>query len=91
REEIASHTHLVHIQIGAERAVKTAGTVQLASHGNVGAFAAGRSGTPGGTPSSGNAQEGGGAVTVVRAHPKVGRNDPCPCGSGKKYKQCHGR
>ncbi|RYF39972.1 MAG: hypothetical protein EOO27_48395, partial [Comamonadaceae bacterium] len=23
--------------------------------------------------------------------PRVGRNDPCPCGSGKKYKQCHGR
>ncbi|MBI4507767.1 MAG: SEC-C domain-containing protein, partial [Chloroflexi bacterium] len=22
---------------------------------------------------------------------KVGRNDPCPCGSGKKYKKCHGR
>jgi SEC-C motif-containing protein len=29
--------------------------------------------------------------TVVRAGPKVGRNDPCPCGSGKKYKHCHGR
>ncbi|HEX4895288.1 MAG TPA: preprotein translocase subunit SecA [Solimonas sp.] len=28
--------------------------------------------------------------TVVRELPKVGRNDPCPCGSGKKYKQCHG-
>src|SRR5512133_683529 len=28
--------------------------------------------------------------TVVRAQPKVGRNDPCPCGSGKKYKKCHG-
>jgi preprotein translocase subunit SecA len=27
----------------------------------------------------------------VRAEPKVGRNDPCPCGSGKKYKHCHGR
>ena len=27
----------------------------------------------------------------VRGTPKVGRNDPCPCGSGKKYKQCHGR
>jgi preprotein translocase subunit SecA len=27
---------------------------------------------------------------VVRDMPKVGRNDPCPCGSGKKYKQCHG-
>jgi preprotein translocase subunit SecA len=25
------------------------------------------------------------------AVPKVGRNDPCPCGSGKKYKQCHGQ
>ncbi len=27
----------------------------------------------------------------VRAQPKIGRNEPCPCGSGKKYKQCHGR
>ncbi len=29
--------------------------------------------------------------TEVRDGPKVGRNDPCPCGSGKKYKQCHGK
>jgi len=29
--------------------------------------------------------------TIVRASPKTGRNDPCPCGSGKKYKQCCGR
>jgi len=28
--------------------------------------------------------------TVTRGQPKVGRNDPCPCGSGKKYKKCHG-
>lgn len=28
--------------------------------------------------------------TIVREGVKVGRNDPCPCGSGKKYKQCHG-
>ncbi len=28
---------------------------------------------------------------VVRKQPKVGRNQPCPCGSGKKYKHCHGR
>jgi len=27
----------------------------------------------------------------VKAQPKIGRNDPCPCGSGKKYKNCHGR
>jgi preprotein translocase subunit SecA len=31
------------------------------------------------------------AKTAVRDMPKVGRNDPCPCGSGKKYKQCHGK
>ena len=30
-------------------------------------------------------------VTIRRETPKVGRNDPCPCGSGKKYKQCHGK
>ncbi len=29
--------------------------------------------------------------TVVNTVPKVGRNEPCPCGSGKKYKHCHGR
>jgi uncharacterized protein YchJ len=29
--------------------------------------------------------------TVKREEPKVGRNDPCPCGSGKKYKKCHGK
>ena len=29
--------------------------------------------------------------TFVRDERKVGRNEPCPCGSGKKYKQCHGK
>ncbi|HVV16970.1 MAG TPA: SEC-C metal-binding domain-containing protein, partial [Polyangia bacterium] len=32
----------------------------------------------------------GDAKPVRRNEPKVGRNDPCPCGSGKKYKKCHG-
>jgi preprotein translocase subunit SecA len=27
----------------------------------------------------------------VTVGPKIGRNDPCPCGSGKKYKACHGK
>ncbi len=31
------------------------------------------------------------AMPVVNTSPKVGRNDPCPCGSGKKFKNCHGR
>lgn len=38
----------------------------------------------------GNAGEGG-AQPQAGAAPKVGRNDPCPCGSGKKYKHCHGK
>lgn len=32
-----------------------------------------------------------GAAVAARTVPRVGRNDPCPCGSGKKYKQCHGK
>jgi preprotein translocase subunit SecA len=32
-----------------------------------------------------------GGVTVRNTLPKVGRNEPCPCGSGKKYKACHGK
>lgn len=30
-------------------------------------------------------------ASPIRRDPKIGRNDPCPCGSGKKYKQCHGK
>ena len=41
------------------------------------------------------AEEGGQAPaageTFERPGVKIGRNDPCPCGSGKKYKQCHGK
>ena len=36
-------------------------------------------------------KEGGMSKTVVNEGPKVGRNDPCPCGSGKKYKNCCGK
>ena len=35
-------------------------------------------------------EEAGKVKTVTRDQPKVGRNDPCPCGSGKKFKKCHG-
>ncbi|MET1080056.1 MAG: preprotein translocase subunit SecA [Pseudomonas sp.] len=36
-------------------------------------------------------EEGDLAVAPVRTEPKIGRNEPCPCGSGKKYKHCHGQ
>ena len=40
---------------------------------------------------AGEAQPAAPATPFVRDTRKVGRNEPCPCGSGKKYKQCHGR
>ena len=43
------------------------------------------------TNSAMNQRSQGESITVRRTMPKVGRNEPCPCGSGKKYKQCHGR
>ena len=42
------------------------------------------------SPMAEASQAGKQARTVRRTQPKVGRNDPCPCGSGKKYKKCHG-
>jgi preprotein translocase subunit SecA len=95
RSEIASRVHLVKIQAAGDRQTRTRTpvTAHSASHGSVGAFAGGavsaggRSGRKPG-PSAQSQPE---AATVVRTYPKVGRNDPCPCGSGKKYKFCHGR
>ena len=46
---------------------------------------------PAGRPLAPQAAAVAAADTFVRELPKVGRNDACPCGSGKKYKQCHGR
>jgi preprotein translocase subunit SecA len=90
RQEIASRLHLVRIQAAERREdprSRSIATIQSANHGSLGAFSA--PAASGGTgPSSHSRPE---AATVVRAYPKVGRNDPCPCGSGKKYKFCHGR
>ncbi len=71
--------------------------VQGAQSGRPAAAAAGEG--AGGGGAGGGGAGGGTAVkrppsrpkTVRRDAPKVGRNDPCPCGSGKKYKQCCGR
>jgi preprotein translocase subunit SecA len=52
------------------------------------------SGSPAPATSGGNVMEmeprSAPAAPFVRAVPKVGRNEPCPCGSGRKYKHCHG-
>jgi preprotein translocase subunit SecA len=102
RQEIASRLHLVRIQTAGDREgrVRSPAASLSASHGSVGAFAGGSvSAGPGSAGASGDharragpaAQSQPEAATVVRAYPKVGRNDLCPGGSGKKYKFCHGR
>jgi preprotein translocase subunit SecA len=90
RHEIASRVHLVRIQAAGDRETKSRSmaTVQSASHGSMGAFS---SSAADGGRGTGAAKAQPQSVTVVRTYPKVGRNDPCPCGSGKKYKFCHGR
>ncbi len=50
------------------------------------AFRAAREGAPVGSGAAAASRD-----PIRRDVPKVGRNEPCPCGSGKKYKQCHGK
>jgi len=100
RQEIASRLHLIRIQVadGTQRrpASRSIGTNVNASHSSMGSFGASPIGrVPQSNSNAGVSQmqkasrpEG---ATVVRSQPKVGRNDPCPCGSGKKYKMCCGR
>jgi preprotein translocase subunit SecA len=63
---------------------------QVAPVGVAVAAAAGRGADPGPATAAGVAEEAAPKQTPFRAEEKVGRNDPCPCGSGKKYKKCHG-
>jgi len=97
RQEIASRLHLIRIQVaegGPRRPVsRSVGTIQSASHSSMGAFDSNSLGASAASSASGslNSASRPEGATVVRGQPKVGRNDPCPCGSGKKYKHCHGR
>ena len=52
---------------------------------------AGAMDSPGSTQGTGSRQEGTSQAPFIRQEKKVGRNEPCPCGSGKKYKSCHGK
>jgi preprotein translocase subunit SecA len=94
RQEIASRLHLIRIQIaegGSRRpSSRSIGANQSASHNSMASFGSTQGGASSGDSPMARASRPDSA-TVVRSQPKVGRNDPCPCGSGKKYKQCHGR
>jgi preprotein translocase subunit SecA len=80
---------------GKQVAAPRPAAVAQASHNTMGQFDAGASGTTALSASSRPAGNGGASqpqmAQVKRTIPKVGRNDMCPCGSGKKYKYCHGQ
>jgi preprotein translocase subunit SecA len=86
---IARKIFRVKIQRAPERpmAAAAAPAVMQASHSVMGQFAV-SSGDGGAAHAAASQPE---HAQVKRTVPKVGRNDPCPCGSGKKYKYCHGR
>jgi preprotein translocase subunit SecA len=97
RQEIASRLHLIRIQVtegGPRRPQsRSIGSNQSASHSSMASFSggtfSGKQAGSGVSPMEKASRPDG--ATVIRTQPKVGRNDPCPCGSGKKYKHCHGR
>jgi preprotein translocase subunit SecA len=94
REAIASRMHLVRVQVAdpnAPHEIHTPRTLSTAQHASHASPVSALSATNGGGSGQGGDRRQGENVTVVRAHPKIGRNDPCWCGSGKKYKYCHGR
>jgi preprotein translocase subunit SecA len=70
---------------GQKRTSPSASAQVVASHTAVSQFSA-----PTATRTQG-AQPGQAAVQIRRTDRKIGRNEPCPCGSGKKYKHCHGK
>jgi preprotein translocase subunit SecA len=98
RRSIASRLFLVRIQSPEERVARPTPVAASASHDEVGQFGGAGAPTQGARSASGGSEASAVAqasrpdnATVVRTTAKVGRNDPCPCGSGKKYKHCHGR
>ncbi|MGO8694533.1 MAG: preprotein translocase subunit SecA [Rectinemataceae bacterium] len=91
RRSIATRLFFVRIQTPEEREARPVISTSVnASHDEVGQFGGGHAGgSEAGSAVAGASRPEG--ATVVRTGAKVGRNDPCPCGSGKKYKHCHGR
>lgn len=103
KASVARKIVTVRIQGAPEKSRSRRVPMGQASHTQLGQFS-GSGGIPqAAAAGAGGMQRGAGAVAtapregapqaaqVKRSYPKVGRNDPCPCGSGKKYKYCHGR
>jgi preprotein translocase subunit SecA len=97
RRSVASTLFLVRIQRQEERAIRPVVSGEITRHDEVGQFG-GAAASGAAMVQSAKAQAASGAMAqgalrnaqVVRSVAKVGRNELCPCGSGKKYKHCHG-
>jgi preprotein translocase subunit SecA len=94
RNEIASRVFKVKIQVQppeAQQQPKERHMQMNAQHQEAQSSFNARSSQQGAQNSAMKNGRQGESITVVRTGPKIGRNDPCPCGSGKKYKNCCGR
>lgn len=87
RMTIASRVALVKVSTESEHEAQSRTQMGVATHRETDGFAASQADNT--SPLARASQPD--KAQVVRAFEKVGRNDPCPCGSGKKYKYCHGR
>ena len=89
-----------HESVAGSEAISAAGSATAVAAGGAvaatGATTTASAGRGGSASTGGSSTRGGGTATQearprpARGGEKVGRNDPCPCGSGKKYKRCHG-
>jgi len=84
-DRVTDITFRVHLEAGAR--ARSVWRVSQTSHDQVGQFAAGEEQRAAAQAPQGEVQ----VKQIKLDQPKVGRNDPCPCGSGKKYKKCCGQ
>jgi preprotein translocase subunit SecA len=90
RRSVASTLFLVRIQRQEDRSMRPVVSGGETRHDEVGQFGGADTARPQNATTAMSQAANPANATVVRTYPKVGRNDPCPCGSGKKYKHCHG-
>jgi len=83
-ERVTDIIFRVHLESGARS--RSVWNVSQTSHDQVGQFAMAEQQRAAAQAPQGDVK----TKQIKLEQPKVGRNDPCPCGSGKKYKKCHG-
>jgi preprotein translocase subunit SecA len=83
--------HLMTVQLRTQEQVEQAEKEQVPAVSNVQYQHASYDDSGAEAPADNGEADAAKAAPFVRRMGKIGRNDPCPCGSGKKYKHCHGR